>query len=204
VRDLQRLAGNRAVAGLIATWSTSETAGPTVGTARVAPSMAANGHTGGIVLHGETTGTYDGGTSAVTGRRVRRVKDCDCPDEAPCLRATGTLRIRYRVDVQITMPDVPGGLSECQERRVRTFLRTVLRPHEEDHRRRMRTYNGTTRHAFDLTACGSEALTAAVQEHLQAHHDQEAAERQQTAQDLSDAIDPFTRPIDLDCEDAGN
>ncbi|MCK0111500.1 hypothetical protein MWU75_05035 [Ornithinimicrobium sp. F0845] len=197
VQALQRLAGNRAVSALIATWGGNRTPG----TARVAPSQAANGHAGSIVLHGETNGTYDGGTSDVVGRRVRRAKDCDCPDETPCLRATGTLRIRYRVDVQITMPDMPGGLSECQQRRVRTFLREVLGPHEQDHRRRMRTYNGTTRYRFDLTACGTEALTQAVQEHLQAHHDEEAAARQQSAQALSDAIDPFDRPIDLDCED---
>lgn len=186
LRELQRLAGNRAVAGLLA------------------PAHAANGHAGSIVLHGETTGAYDGGTSRVLGRRVRRVKDCDCPDEAPCMRATGTLVIRYAVDVQISMPDVPGGLSECQQRRVRDFLRTVLGPHERDHRTRMRTYNGSTRHRFDLTACGTAALTEAVQEQLQTHHDEEAAARQQAAQDLSDAIDPFDRQIDLDCADAAS
>lgn len=185
LRELQRLAGNRAVSGLLA------------------QAHAANGHAGAIVLHGETVGQYDGGKSQVLGQRVRRAADCDCAeDEGPCLRATGTLRVRYNVDVQITMPDVPGGLTQCQERRVRDFLRTVLGPHEREHRRRMRTYNGTTRHRFSVSACGSDALTQAVQEHLQAHHDEEAAARQQSAQDLSDEIDPFNREIDLDCEDA--
>jgi hypothetical protein len=39
------------------------------------------------------------------------------------------------------MSGVPAGLTRCQQRRVREFLRNVLRPHEEDHARRFRTYN---------------------------------------------------------------
>jgi len=97
--------------------------------------------------------------------------------------------------VTISMPDVPGGLTACQERRVRAFLRDVLRPHENDHARRLRTYDGTTRRAFDLTGCGQ----AAVQEKLQEMHDTEAADRAAKADAKSAEIDPFIREIDLDC-----
>ena len=177
---LQQLVGNRALARLVAT-------------------SAANGHAASVRLHGETTGTYDGGASRVVGRRIRRATGCDCPDDNPCQRATGALEIDYHVDVDIQMPGVPDGLSRCQRRRVRTFLDTVLAPHEREHARRMRTYNGTTRRNFDVTGCGAEDLRTALQEHLQEMHDTEASARQQAAQSLSDAIDPFEREVDLDC-----
>jgi hypothetical protein len=111
------------------------------------------------------------------------------------VRVTGTLVVTYHVDVTIRMPDMPAGLTPCQQRRVRAFLRDVLRPHENDHARRLRTYNGTTRRQFDLTGCGRDA----VQERLQDMHDTEAASRATNADALSAAIDPFTREIDLDC-----
>jgi hypothetical protein len=178
---LQRQAGNRAVTELVtAARSTPRTTAP-----------------GGISVHGETSGDYDGGVSKVVNTRTRRATSCtDCPPEQGCVRMTGTLAIDYHVTVTIRMPDVPGGLTECQQRRVRAFLRDVLRPHEDDHARRLRTYNGTTRRAFDITACGQ----AAVQEKVQDMHDTEAADRAAKADALSAAIDPFTREIDLDCD----
>lgn len=176
---LQRLAGNQAVARLVA-----------VSFADVP----------GVSLHGETTGAYDGGKSRVRGRRVTRATDCDCPDEDPCRRATGTLQVTYRVDVTIDMPGVPDGLSPCQQRRVRAFLRDVLGPHERDHRQRMRTYNGVTRRPFDVKACGMDALHELLESTLQQMHDDEAAQRQADAQASSDSIDPFDREIALDCE----
>ncbi|HWM02099.1 MAG TPA: hypothetical protein VNP92_07145 [Actinophytocola sp.] len=96
----------------------------------------------------------------------------------------------------INMPGVPAGLTRCQQRRVREFLRDVLRPHEEDHSRRFRTYNGRTVIPLDLTGCGSADLRAQVT----AIHDAEAAQRQATTDARSGEIDPFTREVDLDCE----
>jgi hypothetical protein len=75
-------------------------------------------------------------------------------------------------------------------------LRDVLRPHENDHARRLRTYDGTTKRAFDITGCGQ----AAVQEKLQEMHDTEATDRAAKADALSAAIDPFTREINLGCD----
>jgi hypothetical protein len=177
---LQRQAGNRAVAQLVtAGWRT-----------------AAGVAGGGVRLHGETSGTFDGGTSKIVRSRTRRAANCqDCPPEQGCMRVTGTLVIDYHVDVTIRMPDMPGGLTSCQQRRVRTFLRRVLRPHENDHARRLRTYNGTTRRQFDITGCGRDAVQARLQE----MHDTEAAQRATDADARSAAIDPFTREINLDC-----
>ncbi len=81
------------------------------------------------------------------------------------------------------------------QRRVRDFLRDVLRPHEEDHARRLRTYNGRTVIPLDLTGCGSAELRAQVA----AIHDAEAAQRQADADTRSAETDPFTREVDLDC-----
>ncbi|HEY7042959.1 MAG TPA: hypothetical protein VH419_04755 [Nocardioidaceae bacterium] len=178
--DLQRTVGNRAVTALVAAYD-------------------GNGHTPPIRLHGRTFGTFDGGSSSVQQQRVRRATGCDCPAEDPCLRATGSLAIGYHVDVTIEMPPMPDGLSQCQQRRVRTFLRDVLGPHEQEHARRLRTYNGTTRRPFDVTGCGRSGLDTAVTTKLQQMHDDEADARAKTADQLSLAIDPFERDIDLDC-----
>jgi hypothetical protein len=135
----------------------------------------------------------------VSKPKIVRAKGCDCPDEDPCLRATGSIAVTYHVDVDIRMPSVPDGLNECQERRVRAFLRDVLGPHEQDHAHRLRTYNGTTRRAYSITGCGKAGLETEMSTRLQEMHDTEAADRATKADDLSAAIDPFTRTIDLDC-----
>lgn len=180
VLDLQRQYGNRAVSLLMSVHDGA-------------------GNTPSIRLHGQTSGTYDGGGSKVLNRKVKRSKDCDCPDESPCLTATGTLQVAYHVDVTMVMPGVPGGLNACQERRVRTFLRDVLGPHEQDHARRLRTYNGTTNRPFSVTACGQQTLADDVNSKLQQMHDDESKQRASDADALSAAIDPFERDIDLDC-----
>lgn len=164
-----------------------------------AVSIALHGGPVSVSLHGETKGNYDGGTSVVGKPKIVRAKGCDCPDEDPCLRATGTIAVTYHVDVDIRMPGVPEGLNECQERRVRTFLRSVLGPHEQDHARRLRTYNGTTRRAYSITGCGKAGLEAEMSTKLQEMHDTEAADRATAADANSAAIDRFVRPIDLDC-----
>jgi hypothetical protein len=182
--DLQRTVGNAAARQLLT----------------VPPQSSPTVHGGGpsVSLHGDTTAEYDGGVSKWTPKSMKRAKTCtECPDDDPCLHAVGTFTVTYDAKVTIKMPDVPGGLTECQERRVRAFLRDVLGPHEREHARRFRTYNGTKTHAINFTGCG----TSALQEHLQEIHDTEEAKRHADADALSAAIDPFNRPIDLDCED---
>ncbi len=159
-----------------------------------------NGGGPSVRLHGETSGNFDGGTSKVLDRKVARAKGCDCPAEDPCLRGTGTLQVKYHVDVTTVMPDMPDGLSACQQRRVREFLRNVLGPHEQEHARRLKTYNSVTQRRFDVTGCGRSGLDTEVTSKLQQMHDDEAAARQDAADKLSLAIDPFERDIDLDCK----
>ncbi|RYP83282.1 hypothetical protein EKO23_19670 [Nocardioides guangzhouensis] len=180
VLDLQRLAGNRAVTQLVRTFD-------------------GNGHSGSITLHGQAEPFFDGGTAKVLNPGVARKKGCDCPQDEPCMTGTGTLRVTYKVEVTITMPDVPGGLSACQERRVRDFLRNVLGPHEQEHARRLRTYDGTTSRPFSVTACGRPALDEAVNARIHKMQNDEHDQRSADAEKKSAAIDPFDRPVDLSC-----
>jgi len=136
----------------------------------------------------------------VLDAKVAPAKGCKCPPKAPCLTGTGTLQVTYSVDVTITMPDMPTGLTACQQRRVREFLTNVLEPHEQEHARRLRTYDGTTKRPFSVNGCGRAALDSAVNKKLQKMHKDEAAARASAAEKLSLAIDPFDRPIDLKCK----
>jgi hypothetical protein len=181
---LQRSAGNAAVRQLLTQ------------PARATPTVHGGGPS--VTLHGDTTADYNGGVSNWKAKSMKHANSCpDCPDDDPCLHAVGTFTITYHANVTITMPDMPGALTDCQQRRVRAFLRDVLGPHEREHARRFHTYDGTTSHPIDFTGCG----TSALQEHLEEIHDNEEAKRHSDADALSAAIDPFNRPIDLDCED---
>jgi len=179
---LQRSAGNSAVSGLVRLVLSGQ--GP-----------AATSEVEGA-LHGKTTARYDGGRWRIARERATPAEGCDCPPPTRCLHLTGNLVSAYAVTVRISMPGVPPGLTPCQRRRVRNFLRDVLRPHEDDHARRFHTYNGRTVIPLDLTGCGS----AELRDQVAAIHAAEAAQRQADADTLSAEIDPFTREVDLDCE----
>jgi len=103
----------------------------------------------------------------------------------------------YTARVTITMPPVPGGLTKCEKSKVRAFLDSVLRPHEEDHRARLMTYQGQTKNQIDVTGCGQSEIAQKVQQ----IGDAEDTARQAAANAKSAAIDPFVRIIDCsDCE----
>ncbi len=152
-----------------------------------------------VRLRGETEPHFDGGTSRIVDRRVRRATGCENCDDDSCLRVTGTLVLTYRVTTTVTLPSVNDfpDLSDCQKRRVQDAIDNVLAPHEQDHVRAFETYNGTTRHPFDIKVCNAEEASAALQQ----IHDSDAETRQNNAQALSDALDPFHFDVDLDCED---
>jgi hypothetical protein len=102
--DLQRTVGNAAARRLLTEPPRSS---PTV-------------HGGGpsVSLRGDTTAEYDGGVSKWTPKSMKRAKACtECPEDDPCLHAVGTFTVTYGAKVTIGMPDVPDGLTECQQRR---------------------------------------------------------------------------------------
>ena len=64
VLRLQQTYGNRAVSQLMRTYD-------------------GNGNAPSISLHGQTTPSYDGGTSKILNPQVKRAKGCDCPSRSP-------------------------------------------------------------------------------------------------------------------------
>lgn len=177
---LQEAAGNGAVARLVAAY-------------------AGSGSGVSVSLHGRTWGDYDGGTSTVSKVKAVKAKGCDCTGDEPCYQVSGVLKVDYHVDVTIEMPEMPDGLSACQQKRVQDFLSNVLGPHEREHARRIRAYNGTTVRPFVAKDCGRDAAMTAAQAKAQEMHDTEAAQRSADADKSSLSIDPFDKTIDLDC-----
>jgi hypothetical protein len=177
---LQRQLGNQSVTRLLAAY-------------------AGSGSGVSVSLHGQTYGNYDGGTSAVSKVRAVKATGCDCTGDDPCYQVSGVLKVDYHVDVTIEMPEVPSGLTTCQGKRVKDFLKNVLGPHEREHARRLRAYNGTTVRPFSAKDCGREAAMTAAQEKAQEMHTTEADQRAADADASSLAIDPFNNTIDLDC-----
>lgn len=152
-----------------------------------------------VRLEGRTDADYDGGSFATQNVRVSAAQGCEaCGDGDPCIRARGTLVARYHVTTTVTLPsadDFPD-LTPCQRARVQRAIDTVLAPHEQEHVRAFRRYNGVTRTPFDVTLCRSE-FDATIRSLFD---DQEAARRQE-AQDASDRLDPFHFDVDIDCEE---
>jgi hypothetical protein len=199
---LQATAGNAAVQRLLELAVQRQVDGDSVEQVVPAPPLTGRGEPGeyaveggcdGLVLHGQANASYNGGSWSVAGQRVTTTGPCDtCPGGTPCLHLTGTLVTNYSVAVAITMPAVPDGLTPCEAGQVRAFLRDVLLPHEKDHERRFKTYNGRTRNPLDLTGCDMDDLRGQVA----AAEAAEDAARQAAANALSGAIDPFTRTVD--------
>jgi len=129
-------------------------------------------------LHGRTEGTFDGGKKAIADLKTSRATGCNCPAGQPCLNAVGKLVVTYKVKVTITMPPMPSGLSKCKRDRVAAFFSRELRPHEEEHKRRFETYNGTTRRPIEARGCGQDGVKSALDDEAQKMHDDESAARE--------------------------
>ncbi|MGA7895793.1 MAG: hypothetical protein WCA49_21440 [Candidatus Sulfotelmatobacter sp.] len=142
-------------------------------------------------LHGRTDADF-ASRGEVKNQVERPGRDCACPEGVPCTHVTGTLVTDYTATVTITMPPMPSGLTQCEQSKVRAFLQNVLRPHEEDHRAALKTFEGRTRNPIDVTGCGHDDIEAKVQ----AIGDAEKASREAAAKAKSDALDPFVRIID--------
>ena len=151
----------------------------------------------GIELRGLATAQYDGGsyhTEDVTTVRGDGCSSCDRGN--PCVHVTGSLVTEYSVETEISLPTVPSGLTPCQTIRAQEFIDSVLEPHEREHVAAFEQYNGSTSRPFDMTLCRlgfASAITSMVE--------REEEPRRAAAQGTSDALDPFNRQVDLDCEE---
>ncbi|MCZ7558493.1 MAG: DUF4157 domain-containing protein [Bacteroidia bacterium] len=147
-----------------------------------------------ITVTGRTDRTFDGGSGTTKNLKGSPAKNCAGCDD--CWSITGSLVLTYSVTTTVTLPDVPDGLTKCQQQRVREVIDGKIAPHEQEHVAAFNTYNGTVTLPISYTGC-KDGLEA----HVQKMHDDHAVAREAAAQAKSDALDPYVVPIDLDCED---
>lgn len=150
-----------------------------------------------IELRGRANAEYNGGSYHTENVATERGEGCaSCGRGNPCIHVTGSLVTDYSVETEISLPTVPSGLTPCQTIRAQEFIDSVLEPHEREHVAAFEQYNGSTSRPIDMTICrlGFEsAITSMVE--------REEVPRRAAAQGASDALDPFNRQVDLDCEE---
>jgi hypothetical protein len=151
-----------------------------------------------VRLAGRTDADFNGGSFRTVGGRTRPATGCESCGTEDCQRATGRLVIAFRVRTTVTLPTPDPGLTPCQLARVRNAINTVLAPHERQHVRAFKTYEGTVTRRFDLTMCRAD-FDAAIRSMVE---DIETP-RRAAAQAASDALDqpPFHFDVDIDCKE---
>lgn len=149
-----------------------------------------------VTVHGKTDAKFDEGVGTTKNLKGVPAKDCAGCGGSDCYTITGSLVITYGVSTSVTLPDMPSGLTQCQQDRVRAVIDGKIAPHEQEHVTAFATYNGTVTLPITYTGC-KDGLAA----HVQAMHDADAVARKAAAVAKSKALDPFNVPIDLDCED---
>jgi hypothetical protein len=150
-------------------------------------------------LEGKTTAHWDGlGRFDPDPPRATAAKGCECDT---CMRVQGTFVVAYDSAPTVKLPDIPGGLTECQQRNAEKFIRDVLAPHEQQHVKAFRThFDGTTKRPFDLKVCSADEL----KEKLDPGYLAELEARKTKAQAESDKLDAnganqFTWDMDEGC-----
>lgn len=149
-----------------------------------------------VTFNGKTDATFDGGVGQTKNLKGVPAKDCSGCDASECVHVTGTLQINYHVSTTVTLPDVPSGLTPCQEKRVADAINNKIKPHEDQHVSAFGTYNGSVNLPINYTGCKS-----GLADHVQAMHDADAAARESAARAQSAALDPFNVSVNLDCEE---
>jgi hypothetical protein len=151
-----------------------------------------------VTLQGRTDATFSNSFRTRNVRTRRAEGTCENCTGDDCVRVTGRLQSTFRVTTTVTLPSVNDfpDLTACQRRRVQSGITNVLAPHEQQHVRAFRTYNGVVTTPFDLTICRSD-----FDSRIQELHDSVESARRASAQAASDALDPFQFDVDLDCED---
>lgn len=149
-----------------------------------------------VTFNGKTEATFDGGVGQTKNLKGVPGKDCSGCDAAECVHVTGSLVITYHVSTTVTLPDVPDGLTPCQEKRVRDAINNKIKPHEDQHVSAFGTYNGAVTLPINFNGCKADLAA-----HVQAMHDAHAVARENAARGKSAALDPFHVSVNLDCED---
>ncbi|HEU4386543.1 MAG TPA: hypothetical protein VFV34_02015 [Blastocatellia bacterium] len=155
-----------------------------------------------VVLKGLTEADFSS-NFALTKDSVKPATGCkDCPP-GNCVKVTGVLVNTFTVKTTVTLPKVSDfpDLTPCQKKRVQDAIDNKLAPHEQEHVKAFKTFEGTTTKPIDITMCKGDDLKAELKAKLQAIHDAEEGPRKAAARAKSAALDPFQVKVNLDCED---
>jgi hypothetical protein len=147
----------------------------------------------GVNVQGQTDANYSS-SFATSGKTKSSTACTDCapPD---CVSTNGAVISTFTAKPVITLPDVPDGLTACEEKAVRKFINGTLKRHEQQHVQRFRTYEGTVRTPLKFTGCRAE-----LNSQVQAIHDGIDSQRAAEANAYSDKLDPFNVTIPCNCE----
>ena len=151
--------------------------------------------TGGVRLRGLTRARFSNSfrTLDITAEPGEGCRGCR---GRGCVHVTGTLESTFNVATTVTQPRVPRGLSECQRVRVQEAIDDTLAPHEQEHVDAFNTYSGTVETPIDMNVC-----RGAVNARIAAMHRSLEAARRAAARAASEALDPFSFDVDLDCDE---
>lgn len=147
-----------------------------------------------VHFDGKTDADFDGGVGQTKNLKAIPAKDCKDCSASECMTVTGSFEITYTVTTNVTLPDMPEGLTPCQQKRVKDAIDGVLAPHEQKHVKAFETYNGKVTLPITYTGCKD-----GLQQYLQDLNDADGIKRKAAAKAKSDALDPFFVNVDLDC-----
>lgn len=136
----------------------------------------------GVSVSGLTNANYSHSQSS-TGEATLGQNCAGCTGPQ-CISITGNITSTFRAAPTVSLPAVPGGLSECETAAVRSFINTTLTAHEQQHVAAFNTYTGTVTTPYTYNGC-RVGLNAFVQ----ARHNAIEAPRRAASDALSAALD---------------
>ncbi len=147
----------------------------------------------GVAVEGHTDANYtDTYSSSGTAKPSTKCPDCGEPE---CIKAKGTIQSVFKANPVVTLPAVPGGLSECETNAVSKFIDTTLSKHEQAHVKAFNSYNATIKTPYKFTGCQAD-----LDAYIQSLHDGINQKRTVAANKKSAKLDPFNRPIPCKCD----
>ena len=160
-----------------------------------------NGEGGSVNLHGVTTADYNAGEPMPEPFPDTVNVETFKAGNQDGFTANGHFEATFDARTNVTLPDVPAGLSECQTEAVQNFIDGPLTAHENDHVSAFRdNYDGTVQIQVSTGRLldTPDNRRNSMQNPLAVEHNR----RRELANDASDALDPWNQDIPgLDCED---
>lgn len=166
------------------------------GTGTSAANKIAYANCQGVSVQGRTEANYDHGSYSANSTSVTRASNCTGCTGDDCITSVGAIVSVFHANPTVTLPSVPSGLNRCEQTAVQSFIDTTLSQHEQQHVSAFNTYNATINTPFTYTGCrtGFDAYILGI-------HNGIEALRVESANALSNALDPFNPTIPCNCPD---